>query len=269
MISSTAGSRALLGGVGAIALMGAAAAVGTIEYAYDDGTMNVGVGPPSSFPSDPEMLWGNYFFVEDGGEVITRISFAMGSSFPEGREVHVALFDDPDDDLDPGNATFLTMETVIPDHIGGSKFNEVDIEPTEVSGGFFIAAFAWAEAGIDRPAAQDTAGPDGYSWLLYNPVEEGVNLKNLDANAFFENLEDVPGTFPGVWMIRATGEPAGVPCLGDLDGNEMVNGADLLVLLSAWGECSDPDECPADVNDDLLVDGADLLAVLANWGACP
>jgi hypothetical protein len=62
--------------------------------------------------------------------------------------------------------------------------------------------------------------------------------------------------------IRAV-EP---PAPGDLTCDGVVDGADLLILLSAWGKCGDPDECIADLNDDSGVDGADLLILLANWG---
>lgn len=48
---------------------------------------------------------------------------------------------------------------------------------------------------------------------------------------------------------------------GDLDGDGHVNGADLGVLLAAWGS-SDP---IADVNDDGVVDGSDLGIVLSGW----
>jgi hypothetical protein len=53
---------------------------------------------------------------------------------------------------------------------------------------------------------------------------------------------------------------------GDLDGNGVVDGSDLLLLLEGWGECSDCDDCPADLNDDCSVDGNDLLILLSNWG---
>jgi glucose/arabinose dehydrogenase len=52
----------------------------------------------------------------------------------------------------------------------------------------------------------------------------------------------------------------------DLNCDGVVDGADLLILLSAWGKCADPDNCPADLNDDGTVDGADLLILLAAWG---
>lgn len=57
-----------------------------------------------------------------------------------------------------------------------------------------------------------------------------------------------------------------LPVPGDLNGDNVVDGLDLLILLSAWGECSDPDECPADINGDGWVDGLDLLILLSNWG---
>jgi hypothetical protein len=48
----------------------------------------------------------------------------------------------------------------------------------------------------------------------------------------------------------------------DIDGDGAVNGADLGLLLSAWGPCG---KCPADVNGDGVVDGVDLGLLLAEW----
>jgi hypothetical protein len=56
----------------------------------------------------------------------------------------------------------------------------------------------------------------------------------------------------------------GIP--GDLNDDGVVDGADLLILLSQWGKCDDPNDCPADLNNDGTVDGADLLILLSNWG---
>jgi hypothetical protein len=49
---------------------------------------------------------------------------------------------------------------------------------------------------------------------------------------------------------------------GDLDGNGVVNGADLTLLLNAWGTCSG---CPADLNGDGSVGAADLAILLNAW----
>jgi hypothetical protein len=53
---------------------------------------------------------------------------------------------------------------------------------------------------------------------------------------------------------------------GDLNNDGVVDGADLLILLAAWGPCEDDKKCPADLDGDGVVDGADLLILLSNWG---
>jgi hypothetical protein len=56
-------------------------------------------------------------------------------------------------------------------------------------------------------------------------------------------------------------------CPADLNGDGVVDGADLLILLSEWGPCTG--DCDADLNNDDVVDGADLLILLSAWGECP
>jgi hypothetical protein len=58
-------------------------------------------------------------------------------------------------------------------------------------------------------------------------------------------------------------------CPWDLNGDGVVDGIDLLILLGAWGQCPGPNDCPADFNADGVVDGIDLLEMLGNWGLCP
>ena len=57
------------------------------------------------------------------------------------------------------------------------------------------------------------------------------------------------------------------PCIGDLNGDCMVNGADLGLMLGAWGSCGKKGPgCFGDLNDDGAVDGADLGLLLGDWG---
>ncbi len=49
---------------------------------------------------------------------------------------------------------------------------------------------------------------------------------------------------------------------GDLNGDGLVNGADLAIMLSAWGTANPT----ADLNGDGVVGGADLAALLGAWG---
>ena len=57
-----------------------------------------------------------------------------------------------------------------------------------------------------------------------------------------------------------------IACPADLDGDGVVDGADLTLLLADWG-CSG-DDCPADLNTDGTVNGADLTIILSAWGDC-
>jgi hypothetical protein len=57
--------------------------------------------------------------------------------------------------------------------------------------------------------------------------------------------------------------------LGDLDGNGTVEGSDLGVMLSAWGDCPGAwAPCIADLDGNRSVDAADLGMLMANWGVC-
>ena len=57
-------------------------------------------------------------------------------------------------------------------------------------------------------------------------------------------------------------EPFETPCPEDIDGNGTIDGADLGLLLGAWGT---PD-ADADINGDGTVNGADLGLLLGAWG---
>ena len=52
---------------------------------------------------------------------------------------------------------------------------------------------------------------------------------------------------------------------GDLNGDGLVNGADLSIVLGLWGECADASDCIADLDNSGFVDGADLAGVLGFW----
>jgi hypothetical protein len=53
--------------------------------------------------------------------------------------------------------------------------------------------------------------------------------------------------------------------LGDLNGDGVINGADLGVLLLAWGDCPRGAACPADLTGNGVIDGEDLGVLLLNW----
>lgn len=61
----------------------------------------------------------------------------------------------------------------------------------------------------------------------------------------------------------------GINCPADFNGDGLVDGADLNLLLASWGACPVDEPCPADINHDGVVDGADLNSLLGAWGLCP
>jgi len=59
-----------------------------------------------------------------------------------------------------------------------------------------------------------------------------------------------------------------IACPGDIDENSGVDGVDLAIILTRWGQI--PKDYPrADANGDGTVNGSDLTIVLNAWGACP
>jgi subtilisin family serine protease len=62
--------------------------------------------------------------------------------------------------------------------------------------------------------------------------------------------------------VRLARNAAGV---GDLDGDGVVSGSDIGILLGLWG--SSGYDCIADLNDDGIVSGSDLGFLLGAWGS--
>lgn len=61
--------------------------------------------------------------------------------------------------------------------------------------------------------------------------------------------------------------PASATCMGDIDKDGHVDGADIGELLSEWGPC-EKKHCHPDLNKDGLVDAADLALLIGAWGEC-
>ena len=76
-----------------------------------------------------------------------------------------------------------------------------------------------------------------------------------------------PGQINGNWTDNGgnvVADECPPDCLGDLDGDGVVGGGDLGLLLAAWGT----DDPEADLNGDGTVSGADLGLLLSYWGGC-
>lgn len=69
----------------------------------------------------------------------------------------------------------------------------------------------------------------------------------------------------GIGGLAVLLTPEEVP-VGDLDHDCHVGIVDFLLLLGSWGGCAAGEQCGADLNGDNLVDGADFTILLQNWG---
>jgi len=141
--------------------------------------------------------------------------------------------------------------------------------PALYAGGGFTTA---GGATVNRIAKWDGASWSSLAGRLGRGVPDWVGALTV----FDDGLGGGPGLFAGGLFFSS---PAGDSylakwhgcltdsggVLGDLNGDDIVDGADLGILLSAWGPCADPNDCPADLNGDGTVDGADLGILLSAW----
>ncbi len=172
-----------------------------VTYLRDDGSASSNMGPPSSF--DPDMLWGNYYPVQPGGEFVTTLSVAFGPTFPSlaNGPVTFWLLADPDADGDPRNAILLVSAQATP-NVSGNTFFDVTIPPTRVSGAFFVGASAKLLGGQDRPARVDGDNPGTHSWFFYAPDIAAV-INNLASAPFGSQNLAPTNPLPGAFLVRA------------------------------------------------------------------
>jgi len=93
--------------------------------------------------------------------------------------------------------------------------------------------------------------------VITAPVATG---SSLTSRAQIGDLSIHAGSTVHVAEILVTG--VGVCSPYDLNCDGVVDSADVLLLLSAWGS----DSCIADINKDGVVNSSDLLLLLNNWG---
>ncbi|HMN95031.1 MAG TPA: hypothetical protein PKC43_00160 [Phycisphaerales bacterium] len=107
----------------------------------------------------------------------------------------------------------------------------------------------------------------GYSWTI---ALSDTGIAGFDPRAFTINAEGFLNPAGGSFAVTAIdGHPASIllvyfpqrPKPGDLNGDGITDGADLGLLLDAWGGPG-----PGDLNDDGVVDGGDLGILLGAWG---
>lgn len=113
-----------------------------------------------------------------------------------------------------------------------------------------LGLVADAQTWLDDPASNF-----GWTMIGNEPIVQSVKGLASRENAVVELRPRLTIEF-----LAPIGDP------GDLDGDGVVDGADLGMLLAAWGRCPAPPRvCTGDIDGSGEVDGADLGALLAGW----
>ena len=206
------------------------------EPVYDDAANPFGVDL---------LVFGNAFFITGSGPACVQ------SIYAEGGLIEVSL-----DGID-----FVTIEGLEADDLFPT-LGYLDADPFGTEPGM-------VESDFTRPVDPAHADPvlAGMCWpeLLeaYDGSGGGVPIDlavtGLEAIRFVRIT--VPTDAMSLPEIDAVADvaPAGVP--GDFNGDALVDGADLTLLLGAWGE-TDP---LFDLDGDGMVTGGDLTVLLGNW----
>lgn len=109
---------------------------------------------------------------------------------------------------------------------------------------------------------------DAQNFVLDQTTYVGDELRILvesreDVVDFVSDVQVLAGGFDSMTILDVTLAPPVSRCPSDLNGDGLVDGADLGVVLGGWGQTG-----PGDLNGDGTVDGADLGLLLGSWGPC-
>jgi hypothetical protein len=104
-----------------------------------------------------------------------------------------------------------------------------------------------------------------HEWDYDGPHQPRPGLARVHLNLWLVNGNaPLDGQNQEISLVSFDFEPDGT-CLGDLNSDGLVNGADLGLLIGDWGNTGGG---IGDLNGDLLCDGADLGLMIGAWGEC-
>ncbi|MBL9119264.1 MAG: DVUA0089 family protein [Phycisphaerae bacterium] len=96
-------------------------------------------------------------------------------------------------------------------------------------------------------------------------VTSQLALTTVCGENYIVRVGGFAGSGSGILTLTQFGR-CGPSCMADLNGDNLVGGGDLAILLGAWGNVGPH---PANLNGDRQVDAADLAILLGAWGPCP
>jgi hypothetical protein len=170
------------------------------HYVRDDGIADssIGYGIPQDY------CWMQWFATVGAVDTITQIEAYIPSTTPVGTPITFCVWDDPNDDWDPIDATLVAMSHTTVQYHGPNAFVSYPLPaPGLVHGVFFVGAFL-TETGSLGPAALDYSTNPHVAYYSFSAARtfDPVNLSN---NFPPTHIETIGAGIHGVFMLRATG----------------------------------------------------------------
>ena len=157
--------------------------------------------------------------------------------------------------LDPNGGEELQVGSVftIRWQVTGGNYNPINWDLWYSTTG---AGGPWITLAENLPPESGANGSiHKYDWTIPPVVDDSVWVRVRMDNA-------------GVDYLDVSNAPFSIVAIpGDLDEDGFVGIVDFLLLLAAWGPCSDPcpPSCSGDLNGDCVVGINDFLILLGNW----
>lgn len=260
--------------MGILALLAGATTATLAQEAYDYRTDN-GVYELEYTVLNREAMIGNYYSAPQGEPLtIDRVEVALGFG-QGGLPFEVLIYDDPDNDGDPTNATLVSTTTgsILPgDNEDRSlRVQEVLIDPVDVEDGFFVAV-RLADQPYD-PHGNNlgvySTAPSAYradynapttNWRITGLPDEGPygGITDIDTTDLTNNfVSSVQLNF----VIRAFGTTGAdnTVMVADMNGDGVHDMFDISMFLNLFMQND------ADFNGDGSTDYFDVTAFLAAW----
>ncbi|MCP4251377.1 MAG: hypothetical protein GY778_30445, partial [bacterium] len=234
-----------------------------LTYLHDDGTYEYLTGQPGP-PIDPPAYtaWLNHFTTEVAAETITSISLTWGR-LDIGTPATIYLWNDPNGDGDPADATVLASADTVSQYYIDNTFQIVDLPDTFVGPAgtsFFVGAIVEHDGFAEHPVMLDENDPQGESWLAGN-VAAPIDPNNLGGvySTPVTPISEIVGDFN--LMVRAAGVCG--TCGADCNSNDIPDDCDIAGGAADCDENGVPDICEVaerDCQPNGIVDACDIAA---------
>ncbi len=196
--------KILLPMVAPMLALGTLAASGSAQSSYvlDDGTPNIGL----SYQMAGDFGWFQTFQTVGSVDSITkvRLMFAPGA-LAVGTPLHICVWEDPNDDLDPYDAQLVTqLNTTVPVVPSLSYLDFPLPNSATVHGTFFIGAYLTTDGNDGTLALIDTNASVTHRAWFATSFPGGFDPNNMSGNNP-NHIETLGSMFHGGFMIRAEG----------------------------------------------------------------